>query len=55
MDQILVKAQGNEKRSSNRMVLRHEYKHLPYVYKKDDKVIVKLMKNDKKSKGKGKA
>ena len=51
---MLVKAQGNEKRSSDRMVLRHENKHPPSVYKKGDGVIVKLMKNDKKIKGKGK-
>ena len=54
MNQILVKAQSNEKRSSDRMALRHEYKHLPSVYKKDDSVIVKLMKNDKKTKEKRK-
>ena len=53
-DQILVKAQGNQKRSSDRMVLRHENKHPPSVYKKGDGVIVKLMKNDKKLKGKEK-
>ena len=54
MDQILVKAQGNQQRSSDRMVLRHENKHPPSVYKKGDGVIVKLMKNDKKLKGKEK-
>ena len=51
---MLVKAQGNQKRSSDRMVLRHENKHPPSVYKKGDGVIVKLMKNDKKLKGKEK-
>ena len=54
MDQILVKAQGNQKRSSDRMVLRHENKHPPSVYKKGDGVIAKFMKNDKKIKRKGK-
>ena len=54
MDQILVKAQGNQNRSSDRMVLRHENKHPSFVYKKGDGVIVKLMKNDKKNKGIGK-
>ena len=53
-DQILVKAQGNQKRSSDRMVLRHENKHPPSVYKKSGGAIVKLMKNDKKLKGKEK-
>ena len=33
MDQILLKAQGNYKRSSDRMTLRHENKHPPAVYK----------------------
>ena len=51
---MLVKAQGDQKESSDRMVLRHENKHPPSVYKKGDGVIVKLMKNDKKIKGKGK-
>ena len=50
MDQILVEAQGNQKRSSERMVLRHDRKHPPYGYKKGDGLIVKLMKNDKKIK-----
>ena len=54
MDQISVKAQGNQKRSSDRMVLRHESKYPPCVYKKGDGAIVKLMKNDKKLKGKEK-
>ena len=54
IDQILVKAQGNQKRSSDRMVLRYENKHPLSVYKKGDGVIAKLMKNDKKIKGKGK-
>ena len=54
MDQILVKAQGNQKRSSDRTVLRHENKHPPSVHKKGDGVIVKLIKNDKKIKEKGK-
>ena len=54
MDQILVKAQGNQQRSSDRMVLRHENKLPPSVYKKGDGVIVKLMKSDKKLKGKEK-
>ena len=36
------------------IVLRHGNKHAPSVYKKGDGVIVKLMKNDKKIKGKGK-
>ena len=36
------------------MVLRHEYKHPPSVYKTGDGVITKLMKNDKKIKGEGK-
>ena len=54
MDQMLVKAQGNQKRSSDRMVLRHENKHPPSVCKKGDGVIVKVMKNDTKIKGKGK-
>ena len=48
MDQILVKAQGNQKRSSDRVVLRHENKHPPSGYKKGEGVIVKLMKNVKK-------
>ena len=34
MDYMLVKAQGNQKRSSDRMVLRHENKDPPFVYKK---------------------
>ena len=51
---MLVKAQGNQKRSSDRMVLRHENKHPPSVCKKGDGVIVKVMKNDTKIKGKGK-
>ena len=38
MDQILVKAQGNQKTSSDRMVLRHENKHSLSVYKKGDVV-----------------
>ena len=54
IDQILVKAQGNQKGSSDRMVLRHENKHPPPVYKKGDGVTVKLIKNDKKIKRKGK-
>ena len=54
MDQILVKAQGNQKRSSDRMVLRHENKHPPSAHKKGDGVIVELIKNDKKIKEKGK-
>ena len=54
VDQILVKAQGHQKRSSEKMVLRYENKHPPSVYKKGDGVIVKLMKNYKKIKGKGK-
>ena len=53
MDQMLVKAQGNQKRSSDRLVSRDEYKHPPSVYNNDDGVIVKLMKNGKK-KTKGK-
>ena len=48
MDQILVKAQGNQKRSSDRVVLRHENKHPPSGYKKGEGVIVKLMKKVKK-------
>ena len=36
------------------MVLRHENKHPPSVYKKGDGVIVQLMKNDTKIEGKGK-
>ena len=36
------------------MVLRHEYKHPPSVYKTGNGVITKLMKNDKKIKGEGK-
>ena len=51
-DQILIKGQGNQKRSSDRMVLRRENKHPPSLYKRGDVVIVKLMKNDKKIKGK---
>ena len=51
--QMLVKAQGNQKRSSDRLVSRDEYKHPPSVYNNDDGVIVKLMKNGKK-KTKGK-
>ena len=54
MDQILVKAQGNQKSSSDRMVLRHENKYPLSAYKKRDGVIVKLMKNDKNIEGKGK-
>ena len=54
IDQILVKAQGNQKRSSDRVVLRHENKHPPSRYKKGEGVIVKLMRNDKKIKEKGK-
>ena len=54
VDQILVKAQGHQKRSSEKMVLRYENKHPPSVYKKGDGVLVKLMKNYKKIKGKGK-
>ena len=54
IDQILVKAQGNQKRSSDRVVLRHENKHPPSGYKKGEGVIVKLMRNDKKIKEKGK-
>ena len=54
MDQTLVKAQGNQKRSSHRMLLRHENKHPQSVYKKGNGVIVKLMKKDKKTKRKGK-
>ena len=54
MDQILVKVQGNQQRSSDMMVLRHENKHPPSVYKKGDGAIVKLMKSDKKLKGKEK-
>ena len=54
MDQILVKAQGNQKRSSDRMVLGHENKHPPSAHKKGDGVIVELIKNDKKIKEKGK-
>ena len=54
IDQILVKAQGNQKRSSDRVVLRHENKHTPSGYKKGEGVIVKLMRNDKKIKEKGK-
>ena len=50
----MVKPEGNQKGSSNRMVLRHEYKHPPSVYKTGDGVITKLMKNDKKIKGEGK-
>ena len=50
--QMLVKAQGNQKRSSDRLVLRDEYKHPPSVYNNGDGVIVKLMKNGKKTKGK---
>ena len=50
----MVKAQGNQKGSSNRIVLRHEYKHPPSVYKKGDGVITKLMKMTKKIKGEGK-
>ena len=50
MDQMLVKAQGNQKRSSDRLVSRDEYKHPPSVYNNDDGVIVKLMKNGKKKK-----
>ena len=49
MDQILVKAQGNQQRSSDSMVLRHEKKHPPSVYKKGDGVIVKLMKKRQKN------
>ena len=48
MDQILVKARLNQNRSSDRMVLRHENKHPPSVYKKGNGVIVNLKKNDKK-------
>ena len=48
LDQILIKAQGNQQMSSDRIVLRQEIKHPPSVYKKGDGVIVKLMKNDKK-------
>ena len=54
MDQTLIKAQGNYKRSSDRMTLRHENKHPPAVYKKCDCVTVKLVKNDKNIKGRGK-
>ena len=50
MDQILVKAQGSQKRSLDRMVLRHENKHLPSVYKNGNGVIDQLMKNVKKNK-----
>ena len=45
-NQILIKGQGNQKRSSDRMVLRCENKHPPSAYKR---VIVKLMKNGKKN------
>ena len=56
MNQILVKAQGSQKRSLDRMVLRHENKHLPSVYKNGNGVIDKLMENHKKiwNKEKGK-
>ena len=54
MDQILVKARLNQNRSSDRMVLRHENKHPPSVYKKGNGVIVNLKKNDKKIEGKKK-
>ena len=54
MDQILVKARLNQNRSSDRMVLRHENKHPPSVYKKGNDVIVNLKKNDKKIEGKKK-
>ena len=48
MNQILVKAQGSQKRSLDRMVLRHENKHLSSVYKNGNGVIDKLMENHKK-------
>ena len=54
MDQILVKARLNQNRSSDRMVLSHENKHPPSVYKKGNGVIVNLKKNDKKIEGKKK-
>ena len=54
MDQTLVKAQDNQKRSSDRMLLRHEKKHPQSVYKKGNGVIVKLMEKDKNIKGKEK-
>ena len=50
-----VKAQGNQKNSSDRMVLRHGNKYLLSAYKKGDGVIVKLMKNEKNVEGKWKA
>ena len=34
MDQILIKPEGNQKRSSDRMILKHKNKHPPSVYKK---------------------
>ena len=56
IDQILIKAQGNQKRSSDRMVSRYENKHPPSVYNRIDHEIIKVMKNDKKKiKGKRRA
>ena len=48
IDQILIKAQGNQKRSSDRMVSRYENKHPPSVYNRIDHEIIKVMKMIKK-------
>ena len=53
-DQILIKAEGNQKWSPDGMVLWYENKHPVSVYKKSNGKIVKVMKNDKKIKGKEK-
>ena len=52
MENLLKTAQKNQKRSSEKMILKHGNKHSPLH--SPDTVLVKITKSIKKIKGKGK-